>query len=176
MQLVGDFGFVERGHGGRGLADASAECSFQVDVFVVVIGSVFLGLRLRGRTGFSSAISGCSSAVTPAMSAAGLVAGHLHAFDHRVGDLGGKEADGAQGVIVAGDHVVDHGRIAIGVDHGDDRDAQLAGFLDGDGFVVRIDDEQGVGQPRMFLMPARLACRCLRSRSSRMTSFLVSSS
>ena len=87
------------------------------------------------------------NAVTPAVASANcLVGGHLDAFDDRVGDLRGEEPDGAQGVIVAGDDVVDHGGIAVGVDNSDDRDAELAGFLDGDGFVVRIDDEERVGQ------------------------------
>src|SRR5579863_7021703 len=55
-------------------------------------------------------------------------------------------ADGAEGVIVTGDDVVDDGGVAVGVDDGDDRDAELAGFGDGDGLVVGVDDEEGVGQ------------------------------
>src|SRR6185437_10872107 len=76
----------------------------------------------------------------------GTLGDHLDAFVGRVRDLGGKEADGAQGVIVAGDYVVDNGGIAVGVDDGDDRDAELAGFGDGDGFVVGVNDEDRVGK------------------------------
>ncbi len=67
-------------------------------------------------------------------------------FDNGIGNFGGEEADGAQGVIIAWDHVIDFVGIAIGIDHGDDRDAQLASFLDGDGFFIGIDDEQQIGQ------------------------------
>ena len=70
-----------------------------------------------------------------------LLGDHLDAFVGRVGDLRGEEADGAQRVVVAGDDVVDDGGVAVGVDDGDDRDAELAGFGDGDGFVVGVDDE-----------------------------------
>ena len=76
----------------------------------------------------------------------GLLGDHLDAFGGGVGDLRGEEADGAEGVVVAGDDVVDHGGVAVGVDDGDDRDAELAGLGDGDGFVVRVDDEDGVGK------------------------------
>src|SRR5215472_12523307 len=68
------------------------------------------------------------------------------AFGDGVGNLGGEEADGAQGVIVAGDDPVHHVGIAVGVHDGDDGDAHAAGFLDGDLFGVRIDDEHGVRQ------------------------------
>ncbi len=49
------------------------------------------------------------------------------AFDHRIGDAGGVQLDGAHGVVVAGDHVADAVRRAVGVDHGDDRDARASG-------------------------------------------------
>ena len=68
------------------------------------------------------------------------------AFDHGVGDLAGEQADGAQRVVVARNHVIHFVRIAIGVDDGDHRNAQLAGFLHGDRFLVRIDHEQHVRQ------------------------------
>ena len=75
-----------------------------------------------------------------------LLGDHLDAFVGRVSDLRGEEADGAEGVVVAGDDVVDDGGVAVGVDDGDDRDAELAGFGDGDGFVVGVNDEDGVGK------------------------------
>ena len=67
-------------------------------------------------------------------------------FDDGIGNFGGEEANGAQGVIIARDHVIDFVGIAIGIDHGDDGDAQFAGFFDGDGFLIGIDDEQQIRQ------------------------------
>jgi len=68
------------------------------------------------------------------------------AFNHRIRNLAGEQADGAQGVIVTRDHIVDLVGIAIRIHHSDHGDAQLAGFFDGDGFFVRIDHEHHVGQ------------------------------
>src|SRR6185436_9423644 len=45
------------------------------------------------------------------------------AFDDRIRDAGGIQRDGAHGVIVAGDHVVDAVGGAVGIDHRDHRDA-----------------------------------------------------
>src|SRR5262249_12790695 len=44
------------------------------------------------------------------------------ALDHRVGNAGGVQRDGAHGVVVAGNHVVHVIRRAIGVNHGDHGD------------------------------------------------------
>ena len=55
------------------------------------------------------------------------------------------ELDAADGVVVAGDHVVDRLGIGVGVDDGDDRDAQTDGFLDGVGFLDAVDDDDGAG-------------------------------
>src|SRR5262245_28066067 len=49
--------------------------------------------------------------------------------------------DGAPGIIVARDHEVDAVGIAVGVDHGDDGDAELLGFGDGNLLLVGVDDE-----------------------------------
>src|SRR5690606_28839124 len=68
------------------------------------------------------------------------------AFQHGVGDALGVQRDGLGGVIVAGNDVVDAFRRVVGVDHGHDRDAQGAGFGDGDLVVAHVDDEQRVGQ------------------------------
>ena len=92
-------------------------------------------------------ISGTGAAVS--CSYDGFVVGALRLgapFDDRVGDLGDHQFHGPDGVVVAGDRIIDHIRIAVGVDHGDDRNLQLAGFLDGDLFFLRIDDEERVGQ------------------------------
>ncbi len=70
----------------------------------------------------------------------------LTAFLDGVGHRGGDQADGADGVIVRGDDVIDLVGIAVGVDDGDDGDVQLAGFGDGVVLLAGIDDEQRAGQ------------------------------
>ena len=85
----------------------------------------------------------------------GLVGDHLRAFVSRVGDLGREQADGAQGIIVAGDHVVDDGGVAVGVHDCNDRDAELAGLGDGDGFVVGVNDEDRIRQAAHVLDTAQ---------------------
>src|SRR3712207_7948476 len=45
---------------------------------------------------------------------------HLLSFDDGIGDTRGEEADGAQGVVVSGDDVVDAFGRAVGVDDGDE--------------------------------------------------------
>jgi hypothetical protein len=45
--------------------------------------------------------------------------GQRAAFDHGIGDLAGEQADGAQRVVVAGNHPIDFVGIAVGVDDGD---------------------------------------------------------
>lgn len=54
------------------------------------------------------------------------------------------EPNRADGVIVAGDRVVDEVRVAVGVDDGDDGDVESAGFGDGVMFAFDIDDEHGL--------------------------------
>ena len=73
------------------------------------------------------------------------------AFDHGVGDLAGEEADGAQRVVVAGDHPVDFIGIAVGIDDRHHRDTETAGFLHRNRFLVRIDHEDHVRQARACL-------------------------
>src|SRR6185369_13776419 len=66
-------------------------------------------------------------------------------------DGGHDRADGADGVVVRGDRVVDEIGIAIGIDEGDDRDAEFARFGDGVVFAFDVDDEHGGG---MFIHAA----------------------
>ena len=63
-----------------------------------------------------------------------------------VGDDAAHERAGADGVVVAGDDVLDDVGVAVGVDDGDDRDAELVGLGDGDVLLLRVEDEDGVGQ------------------------------
>ena len=67
--------------------------------------------------------------------------------DHRVGDLRGEQANRPQRVVVAGDHEVHFVGVAVGVDDADDRNLQLARFVDRDLFLLRVDDEDRVRQP-----------------------------
>ena len=60
--------------------------------------------------------------------------------------LAGNQLDGADGVVVAGDDVVDLVGIAVGVHDGHDRDAQNAGLGHGDVLLAGINDEQRAGQ------------------------------
>src|SRR6185295_16595530 len=54
----------------------------------------------------------------------GSVALEVAAFEGGVGDLASDQLDGADGVVVRGDRVVDLVGIAVGVAHGNDRDAR----------------------------------------------------
>src|SRR5689334_6877084 len=63
-----------------------------------------------------------------------------------VGDDAAHERGGADGVVVAGDHVVDDVRVAVGVDHGDDRDAETVGLGHRDVLLLGVDHEDGVRQ------------------------------
>ena len=62
---------------------------------------------------------------------------------------------GADGVVVARDGVVHQVGVVVGVHHGDDRDAELLGFLHGDVLVADVDHEQRVGQAVHFLDAAQ---------------------
>src|SRR5690349_16696468 len=71
--------------------------------------------------------------------AAGTVAGAT--LDAGLGHLGGEELDGADGVVVARDDEVDAVRVAVGVHHADDGDAEAVGLVHGDVLLLRVDDE-----------------------------------
>ncbi len=77
------------------------------------------------------------------------------ARDDRIGDLRDHQLNGANCVVVAGDKIVNLIGVAVGVDHGDDRNFQLAGLEDGDAFFLGIDDEQRVGKTVHVLDPAQ---------------------
>ena len=55
---------------------------------------------------------------------------------------GDYQADGADGVIVAGDNIVELVRVAVRIDDGDDGDVQLAGLGDGVALLAGVNDEQ----------------------------------
>src|SRR5690606_24532349 len=77
------------------------------------------------------------------------------ALEHGVGGGAAVQLHGADGVVVARDGVVDQGRVVVGVDHGDHRDAELLGFLDRDVLMADVDHEQRVGQAVEVLQAAQ---------------------
>ena len=74
------------------------------------------------------------------------VLGDEAALDHGVGHDPAHERARADGVVVAGDHVVDDVGVAVGVDHRHHGQAELAGLGDGDVLLLGVDHEHGVGQ------------------------------
>jgi len=65
----------------------------------------------------------------------------LPAFDDGIGDLGSHQTDGADGIVIARNDVIDVVGIAVRVDNGYHGNAEPVRFLHGDLFVARIDDE-----------------------------------
>ena len=75
----------------------------------------------------------------------------MHAFGDRLRNLRGKQADRPQRVVVARNHVIHFARIAIGVDHGNDRNAQFARFAHCNLLFIGIDHEDRIRQARHVL-------------------------
>ena len=65
------------------------------------------------------------------------------------------ERDRAGRVVIARDRVGDAVGIGVRVQDRDHRNAELAGFLDGELFLVRVDHEQHVRQAAHFLDAAQ---------------------
>src|SRR5690625_1343574 len=81
--------------------------------------------ELAGRRGFGTGRRGLSgSSLRGGFSAVGATSD----FHDQVSQAGGDQLDGADGVIVAGDDVVEQVRVAVGIGQCDDRDVQLVGF------------------------------------------------
>src|SRR5690606_24975560 len=90
-----------------------------------------------GRVGLRTATAvrdlGLRAAATAALALTrAVLLATLHAFDDRVADALRDELDRADGVVVAGDDVVDEVRIAVRVRDRDDRDAELLRLADRD--------------------------------------------
>ena len=64
----------------------------------------------------------------------------------RAADRADHQLAGADRVVVAGDHVVDRRRVAVGVDQADDRDPQAGRLAHRDLLGFEVGDEDGVGQ------------------------------
>ena len=73
-----------------------------------------------------------------------ILAGSL-AFDNRISDLADQQLDGADGVVIGGDHVIDVARVAVGIHQGDDRDIEQVGFMDGSDLTAHIHHEKKFG-------------------------------
>src|SRR5690606_24921667 len=58
---------------------------------------------------------------------------------------GSDESNGADGVVVTRDRIVDQARVAIAVGDGNDRDTKLTRLRNGYLLLSRIDDEHGRG-------------------------------
>ena len=85
-----------------------------------------------------------------------MLGGKGTALDDGIGDLGCKQLDGTQRIVVARDDVVHFIRIAIGVNDTDYGDVQAACFLNGNRFFGRIDDKDDVGEARHILDPGEV--------------------
>src|SRR5581483_2881690 len=86
---------------------------------------------------------------------------HEPAFVDGVGDDPAHQAAGADGVVVARDHVLDEIGVAVGVDHGHDRQGQLVGLGDGDVLLLGVDDEHRIGEARHTADAAEVALQLL---------------
>src|SRR6185437_12712865 len=95
----------------------------------------------------SCAGGGISSQLGPCADI-GAAAGELglEAVEHRARHQLAIEMDGAHRVVIAGDRIGNAVRRRVAVEDGDDRHLELVRLLDGDRFLVGVDDEQDVGQ------------------------------
>src|SRR5690606_8278818 len=143
LRLV-SLGVVGLGRAGVGLG--------LVRLGVVSLGLAGLRLLARG----AAALAVAFAALGELFLAHGRGAGRRGlALEHGLGGGARVPLHGADGVVVARDRVVDQGRVVVGVDDGDDRDAELLGFLDRDVLVADVDHEQRVGQAAHFLDAAQ---------------------
>lgn len=82
------------------------------------------------------------------------------------------DTDRADRVVVARDREIDLGRICVGIDDGDDGDAEAAGFGNGDGLASGVNDDDGVRFFSRLRTPRRLRRSFSRSRPRAASSFL----
>ena len=105
-----------------------------------------LGLLLvasRFHCGVSRQFGGSDDDPTLRTSLAG---GDDAALVHGIGDDAAQQVAGADGVVVAGDDVLNDVGVAVGVNHGYHRHAELVGLGDGDVLFLGVDHEDGVRQ------------------------------
>ena len=63
--------------------------------------------------------------------------------------------NGTERIIIAGDRVINTIRAGVAVNNRDDGNAKGVGFLNSDGFLVGINDENQIRQATHFLDPAK---------------------
>ncbi len=87
--MLGSFRLIDSSDHTGSLADTSPKRCFQIHHFTIACRLVGASLKTRDLGG-----SGLELLVRRYPSLAGaLIARHLHAFDHRIGDLGGKKTN-----------------------------------------------------------------------------------
>src|SRR5207247_160746 len=126
---------------------------------------------VQGRRAASRAVVGAPGLV-PGAALALLV--EVAALDHRLGDRGAEESDGADGVVVARALVVDQVRAAVRVGHRHPRDAELFGLLAADLPLLGSITKSASGSLRSPLMPPSEERSFSRSWRMPPISFLVS--
>src|SRR5688572_27937963 len=67
---------------------------------------------------------------------------------HGIGDLRGEQSDCAKCIVVARNPEIYFVGVTVGVDDADDRNLQLAGFIDRNLFLAGVDDEDRVREAR----------------------------
>src|SRR6185369_9182365 len=70
----------------------------------------------------------------------------LNPFENGISHFCGKQANSANSIVVARNDIIDRVGVAIGIDYGNDRNAELVGFLNSDLFILRVDDEHDAGE------------------------------
>src|ERR1700679_49929 len=130
----------------RGLADATAESGVEIDIVVVDVldrslsrtsrlvnlaDQLFAVLAEKVRLGLDRLDLGI-------LLRERLVGDHLRAFVSRVRNLRSEEANRAESIVVARDHIVNHRRIAVRIDHRDNRNTQLTCLSNRNRLVVRV--------------------------------------
>ena len=78
-----------------------------------------------------------------------------------IGDAGGDETDGADGVVVGGDGVGDAGGVGVGVADRHDGDAQADRLLHREIFLGHVDDEHDPRQAGHVAQTAQVAAQAL---------------
>src|SRR5581483_4125665 len=90
-----------------------------------------------------------------------LVGRRLHALDYRIGNLGGKQPNGTQCVIVARNHVIHFAGISVGVHHRDHGNSQLARLAHRDLLLVGVNDEDRVREAGHVFDPRQVRLQVL---------------
>ncbi len=96
------------------------------------------------------------------------------AFEHGIGNLANQQFDGADGIIIGGDHIIHAARVAVGIDQGNHRDLRAC-WLRGPRFLRGITSTTKSRSGSFFMLrtPLRRIFRRVISRWISRPSFLV---